>query len=267
MQNRKERVVKVRPDWRKNGQVKKLKITMTIIAVALCLSVAAGGILAWLQVNHMVAGVKKDAAVMVPVSSVSSSLPVYDDSLNLLLVNSSNPLPSGYHPQMGDFQGIAVDSRIIPALQKMMSDASSAGVPLTLNAGYVDSPKQDELYQAEVKRLMSSQKLSQVIAENKAQSSVGRGGYSENQTGLSVIFGAKGQNGSFASTSQYRWLVNNSVNYGFILRFSQSKESVTGMSFEAGRFRYVGSDNAIKMRELSMCLEEYVTYRSDRAQN
>ena len=144
----------------------------------------------------------------------------------------------------------------------MMAAAESAGCSLKLSGGYVDAKTQNELYQAEVKNLMKTKKLSQVLAESKAQYTVGRGGSNENQTGLAVTFSAAGQKSgeSFDSTSQYRWLIQNCVDYGFILRFPENKTSVTGMDFNPAHFRYVGNENALKMREYSMCLEEYVPY-------
>jgi D-alanyl-D-alanine carboxypeptidase len=259
---RKERIVKSREDWRKQNQVKKLRIFMTIVGVAIVLSAAAGALLAWFQVNRLTSRAESRASSIAPVSSEASSLPVYDNSLNLLVVNSENPIPSDYRAEVTEYGGVSVDGRIVPALEEMMQGASSAGCPLKLTAGYVDTAKQDELYRAEVKRLMKTEKKSQVLAENEAQATVGRGGYNESQTGLSVVLAAQDGAGStkFTSTKQYQWLLSNSVNYGFILRYPEHKEDLTGMQFQPGRFRYVGKDNAVKMRELSMCLEEYSNY-------
>ncbi len=263
MGGRKERIVKSREDWRKQNQVKKLRIIMTVVGIAIVLSAAAGAMLAWVQVNRLFAkNVNPVASSATPVSSAVSSLPVYSNSLNLLLVNSKNQLPSSYQVQVTDYNGVQVDGRIVPSLTEMMQAASAAGCPLKLTAGYVDTAKQDQLYRAEVKRLMQTEKKSQVLAENQAQTTVGRGGYNESQTGLSIVLAAG--NGAVAtkwvSTPQYQWLLKNSVNYGFILRYAENKQDVTGMQFQPDRFRYVGKDNALKMRQLSMCLEEYSDY-------
>ena len=262
MGGRKERIVKSREDWRKQNQVKKLRIFMTVVGIAIVLSAAAGAMLAWVQVNRLFARNANQASSVAPVSSAASSLPVYSNSLNLLLVNSQNPLPSSYQVEVTEYNGVPVDGRIVPSLTEMMQAASAAGCPLKLTAGYVDAAKQDQLYRAEVKRLMQTEKKSQVLAENQAQATVGRGGYNESQTGLSVVLAAgNGVGGTkFASTSQYQWLLKNSASYGFILRYPENKGDVTGMQFQPDRFRYVGKDNAVKMRQLSMCLEEYSDY-------
>lgn len=273
MRRRSEKIVKGRVEWRKQNQVKKLRILMTAVAVTLCISIAAGAVLAWLQVKSAAAKARETlAAVAAPASSGSDSLPVYDDSFNLTLVNASHPLPSGYSVELGTCGGVPVDARIVPALTRMMDAARSAGAPLKLAAGYVPVAKQDEAYQAAVKQLMKTRGMSQVLAENQAQATVGRGRYSENQTGLAVTFSAEGGKSgeNFGATAQYRWLAQNCVQYGFILRYPADESNPagvnpkTGNSFNPSHFRYVGCDNAVKMRELSMCLEEYIDYLSSR---
>ncbi|MBW7573425.1 M15 family metallopeptidase [Caproiciproducens faecalis] len=253
-----------RAGWRKADQVRKIKIVMTVIAITLCISVASGGILFWVQLKHpfskpvsvSVSGTDKEA------SSQSGVLPVYDDSYNLVVVNASTQIKSDFQVQPEQFQGITVDTRIIPALRKMMEDAKSAGCPLKLTKGYVEKNEQDKLFTAAVQDLMKNQSFSQVRAENQVQNTVGRGGYNENQTGMAVEFAAEGEaaNADFSATAQYKWLVKNSVHYGFVLRYTEAKTSVTGMPFNPRHFRYVGSENAVKMREYSMCLEEFSAY-------
>ena len=264
MRRKGEKVVKSRAEWRRQGQVRKIKIVMTVILVIICFSVAAAALLAWLQVRHLFAppaGAPSSGAV----SSQSGELPVYDNSFSLLLVNYAKPLDPGYRPELEQCENVRVDSRIAPALTKMMEQAKTDGCPLTLAGGYVDAETQNKLYQAEVERLVAQGRLSRVRAENQAQSTVGKGGYNENQTGLAVTFSAGAGQKDFASTRQYHWLSENSVYYGFVLRFPKNSESVTGMSSNPAHFRYVGTDNALKMREFSMCLEEYVSYLAEQS--
>ncbi|MFU0833270.1 MAG: VanY domain-containing protein [Oscillospiraceae bacterium] len=270
MKRRREKVLKTHPQWRSQNQMKKLKIVMTVIVIAIFLSAAAAGLLAWSQLRVWLKEPTADVAMLSSDggSTETDELPVYDDALNLMLVNVSQPLESGYQPQLTSFDGYQVDERILPALKKMMEQAEADGCPLTLSGGYVSVDEQNQLYQAEVQRLMQEENQSRVRAENEAQSTIGKGGYNENQTGLAVTFSADGKQGAeFASTKQYRWLSQNSVYYGFILRFPENKESMTGVSFQPDHFRYVGTKHAIKMREYSLCLEEYVTYLKQQAQN
>ena len=257
----KERILKGPTEWRKQKQLKKLRIVMTAVGLMLLFSVAAGAFLAWYQIQSALDQNRQQAA-QPPASSFSTEEETDDVSVNLVLAGPGRPLPAGYRVQVETYQGVSVDRRILPALKKMMEDAAAAGCPLTLAEGYVDAERQDALFQAEVKRLLKTQKLSQVVAENRAQSTVGRGGQTDAQTGLSVAFAAADKN--FGATPQYRWLTRNSVDYGFVQRYPAEKSAKTGMEGNAARFRYVGAENAVQMRELSMCLEEYVSYLGKR---
>ena len=260
MHRKGEKVVKTHAQWRRQGQVRKIKIMMTVLLVTICFSAAAAVLLAWSQIKGLSGPGGGAGASSHTSSAESGGLPVYDNSFNLLLVNYAKPLTSDYRPELEEHRGVRVDGRIVPALSRLMEKAKDAGCPLTLAGGYVDAETQDRLYQTEVARLISRQGLSRVRAENQAQNTVGKGGYNENQTGLAVTFSADGGKADFSLTKQYHWLSENSVYYGFVLRFPANSESVTGMNFHPSHFRYVGTENAMKMREFSMCLEEYAAY-------
>jgi D-alanyl-D-alanine carboxypeptidase len=270
---KREKVIKSHDDWRRQNEVHRLRIIMTVVAVFLGISVAAGVVLAVMNVKNTSDQMKKRASAYVAssISFAEDSLPEYDDSLNLLLVNSSQKIPDDYHPQLTEYASVQVDARIVPALRKMMEAAEAAGCSLTVTSGYVDAQTQNEKFQAEVKRLMAEQKLSQIRAEDKAQATVGEGGYTDSQTGLSVCFSAKGaEESQFSATAQYLWLQRNAADYGFILRYPDDPSAADGINSktkhigDSSCFRYVGCDNALKMREYSMCLEEYVQYLSSR---
>ena len=44
------------------------------------------------------------------------------------------------------------------------------------------------------------------------------------------------------------------------LRYPEDKEDKTKIAYESWHWRYVGEENAKRMNELNMCLEEYVEY-------
>jgi D-alanyl-D-alanine carboxypeptidase len=271
---KREKVIKSHDEWRRQNEVNRLRIIMTVVAVVLGISVAAGVVLALLNVKNTSDEMKKRASAYASnvVSSAEESLPEYDDSLNLLLVDSSQKIPDDYKPQLTEYASVQVDARIVPALQKMMTAAEAAGCPLTITSGYVDTETQNKKFQAEVERLMKEQKLSRLRAEDKAQATVGQGGYCDSQTGLSVCFSAKGADAGaqFNATAQYRWLQRYAADYGFILRYPDDASAADGINGKTKHvhdyscFRYVGCDNALKMREYSMSLEEYVQYLSSR---
>ena len=75
-----------------------------------------------------------------------------------------------------------------------------------------------------------------------------------------LIFINNGDGGAFENTQQCKWLLKNSWKYGFIQRYPEGKEHITGIDYEPWHYRYVGRTHAEKMKGLGLCLEEYVVY-------
>lgn len=85
---------------------------------------------------------------------------------------------------------------------------------------------------------------------------VAQAGYSEHQTGLALDI--KSTVGSpFKTTKEYTWMINNGYKYGFILRYPEGKENITGYSPEAWHFRYVGVDIAKYIHDNDITYDEY----------
>lgn len=61
----------------------------------------------------------------------------------------------------------------------------------------------------------------------------------------------------------YQWIYDNAYKYGFILRYSADKASITGVTYEPYHFRYVGYAHAYYMDKNNICLEEYLDYVRD----
>ncbi len=62
----------------------------------------------------------------------------------------------------------------------------------------------------------------------------------------------------FGETPAGKWLFEHAAEYGFILRFPQNKEHLTGYMYESWHYRYVGIDIAKKIKEQNVTLEEYL---------
>ena len=60
------------------------------------------------------------------------------------------------------------------------------------------------------------------------------------------------------SDEVYFWLAQNAWKYGFILRYPQGKEDITGIDFEPWHYRYVGYEAAKTIYEEGITLEEYL---------
>lgn len=62
----------------------------------------------------------------------------------------------------------------------------------------------------------------------------------------------------YKDTAEAKWLAANAHLYGFILRYPDGKQSVTGIMFEPWHYRYVGKEAAADIYASGLCLEEYL---------
>lgn len=85
-------------------------------------------------------------------------------------------------------------------------------------------------------------------------------GYNEFQLGTTVMLQQEGiSSEDFITTDMYQWLVTNSYKYGYILRYPEGKEEITGHPFSSVTYRYVGEKLAKELFEQGLTLEEYQT--------
>ncbi len=139
-----------------------------------------------------------------------------------------------------------------PHLEQLFAAAQAAGVPLELSSGYRSYNYQVRVYGGEVK----------TYGQAKADSESARPGFSEHQTGLaSDVAPADGTcdlSQCFGTTPAGQWLAAHAYEYGFIVRYPQGKESVTGYEYEPWHIRYVGTDLSQEMhRQGIQTLEEF----------
>ena len=52
-------------------------------------------------------------------------------------------------------------------------------------------------------------------------------------------------------------MIENAHNYGFILRYKEETEKITGYMYEPWHFRYVGKEVATYIKENDITYEEY----------
>ena len=102
--------------------------------------------------------------------------------------------------------------------------------------------------------------MSYVEAYKRASNTVTVPGASEHQIGLAIDFMSgnyRRLDSGFADTKAGKWLAEHSCEYGFILRYPQGKEYITGIAFEPWHFRYVGKEAATIITEKGITLEEF----------
>lgn len=98
--------------------------------------------------------------------------------------------------------------------------------------------------------------------EEEASRYSAKPGQSEHQTGLAAdLSGTNGScylKGCFKDTDEGVWLKENAWKYGFILRYPESKEEITGYIFEPWHYRYFGTEEGCqKIYESGLTVEEY----------
>lgn len=173
----------------------------------------------------------------------------------LILVNAANPIPEDYNVQTAEItDGVLIDKRIEKKLSKMMEAAEKEGISLKVVSGYRTREQQEKIYQDEIE-LFLQEGYEQVVAEKLAKQWVAVPGTSEHETGLAVDINPDEQNTD--RDNAYSWLAQNAAQYGFVRRYPKDKELITGIVNEPWHYRYVGKENAIKMVNKNLCLEEY----------
>lgn len=156
----------------------------------------------------------------------------------ILVANKSYPLPSTYNP--------GLNGEAMAAFESMKKAAAIEGINLFIVSGFRSYSHQSTLYKNYVAR----------SGQAEADRFSARPGHSEHQTGLALDLNSASS--SFAGTREAIWVANNSFRFGFIVRYPQGKEAVTGYMYEPWHMRYLGVANATKVFNSGLCLEEYL---------
>ena len=186
-----------------------------------------------------------------------------DTSLDTaMLVNKYYRLDNTYNPDdlvvipqtysWGDAGSQMVREVAYSAFLDMWNAAAEEGYYLMVSSSYRSYEEQEIVY--------NNYKNSS--GERYADSIAARPGSSEHQTGLTLdIFSRDNSNrATFAGSEVANWIAENSYKYGFILRYPEDKVDITGYSYEAWHFRYVGEDIATYIYEHDITFEEYYAY-------
>ena len=134
------------------------------------------------------------------------------------------------------------------AFNQMCSDAKLENISLYSGSAYRSYEYQNTIYNDYIKK----------DGLTAAETYSARPGYSEHQLGLAVDI----MNGNWSYVSkdniEYSWLQANSYKYGFILRYPENKEYITGYMFEPWHYRYLGKELATKVYNSGLTYDEYV---------
>lgn len=176
---------------------------------------------------------------------------------NLILVNANHPLP---------FQPRAPLSPLCGRADMLLQRTALAQLDALMKK--IDG--WEEIVPVSAWRSLREQEAiwEQSMAENGAEFTaqfVAKPGCSEHQTGLAIDLGLKCAHidfirPEFLDTGICKQFRRHAAHYGFIERYPEGKESITGIAHEPWHFRFVGMPHAQIMTKLALTLEEYVCF-------
>ena len=196
--------------------------------------------------------------------------PTPDPSSLPALVNRTHPVDASYTPQNlvmlrnvlpsslvyvkgSEIQG---DQTAAQALVEMFTAAQNDGITgWQISAGYRSYEYQKQLFDKQVAAYVADGK-SKTDAVSATRLTVADPGTSEHHLGLA--FDVTVADTIFKGTKQQIWLAKNCWDYGFIIRYQEGKEDITGFVAECWHIRYVGVNHSTVMRDKDWCLEEYL---------
>ena len=202
------------------------------------------------------------AATSAPAPSSSSPAPptfdraqlsVDDPASTWVVVDKARPLdPLDFAPtdlvDVGN--GRQLRAEAAQAMADMIGAAAAEGLTVTVQSAYRSYDHQVGTFGQQVAR----------FGQAKAEVQVARPGYSEHQTGLAADVGGGGCDieSCFATTAEGQWVAANGPRFGFVVRYPDGRQDVTGYKYEPWHLRYVGVALATELQRTGMpTLEEF----------
>jgi LAS superfamily LD-carboxypeptidase LdcB len=156
----------------------------------------------------------------------------------VLVANKTYALPSTYG------NGLTAETK--DAFAAMKAEAAAAGHNIYISSGFRSFSTQTGLYNRYVAN----------DGQADADRYSARPGHSEHQTGLTFDLNTITE--AFGATPAGIWVAENGHRFGFVVRYPQGKEEITGYKWEPWHLRYLGVDVATKLHDSGLTLEEYL---------
>jgi zinc D-Ala-D-Ala carboxypeptidase len=178
-----------------------------------------------------------------------------------VLVDREHALPADYAPDdLVSLPGLGIPilgreallrQEAAENLDRLVAAAAADGEALTVSSAY----RSYEDQRASYARLVS-------VFGRDADKTSAPPGHSQHQLGTAVDF-TNGFVGyelvqSFGRTSAARWLQEHAHEYGFVLAYPPGRGKDTGYHWEPWHYRYVGAENARRVREGPLDLQGYL---------
>ena len=149
------------------------------------------------------------------------------------------------------FDDVFIREIALESFESLCDAAKNNDITLVASLGYRSYQEQENTYS----------NYRSYFGTREADNTVARPGHSEHQTGLALEIEPYGVDYEDATeTKEYKWLIKNAYKYGFIQRYPEGKEDITGYEFEPWHYRYVGTDVSVKLYREKITYDEYYAY-------
>jgi zinc D-Ala-D-Ala carboxypeptidase len=181
-----------------------------------------------------------------------TQLSIDDPASDWVVADKARPLtPLDYAPvDLVPIGGHELRAEAARAMRDMFAAAAAEGLTLNVQSAYRSYDYQVNTFRNQVARFGQAQ----------AEIQVARPGYSEHQTGLAADLGGGGCDieSCFAGTAEGRWVAANGPRFGYVVRYPDGQQGVTGFKYEPWHVRYVGVALATEMQRTGVpTLEQF----------
>lgn len=190
------------------------------------------------------------------------------------LLNKQNPIDKDFEPSnlvvipqkythaYKHGTNVYLDETTMKALEAMIIAMSKDEITdILVQSAYRTHDYQNMLFNMYIENEMANG-LSREEAEKMANKYSAKPEYSEHRTGLCIDFTTNSISGAvddiFETTQAFTWLKENAWKYGFVMRYPENKEDITGYMYESWHYRFVGLEVASIMHQTGLCYEEYL---------
>ncbi|WP_147103002.1 M15 family metallopeptidase [Nesterenkonia populi] len=184
----------------------------------------------------------------------------WDPDSTYVLVNKRNPLePADHVPSdlreldiFQHYEGQQLREEAAGALEELFAAAAEEGHALAVTTAYRDYEHQFALYDSWYWE----------HGQEWTDARSARPGYSEHQTGLAVDILTEDSHPdelleSFGGMPEGEWVAEHAHEFGFIIRYPEGAEDITGYQYEPWHLRYLGVEAAAEVFEEGVTLEEH----------
>ena len=214
----------------------------------------------WLELDGNKYYLKEDGAAAKGALTIDDQKYFFTSTgANIIMVNTWNKVPDDYDPQLVDLpNGKQASAVCAGILTKMVDDCTAAGCSPNIIGAHRTVYAQQVLFNNFIAEY-EEQGYSYSYARTLTLQRCAIPGTSEHHLGLAFDIVDRrypqqytGENNALVWLSEHCW------EYGFIIRYPESKSQITGIMSEPWHFRYVGTELAMELKDSGLCLEEYL---------